>query len=156
MSGSRVLLAAMTSRRELPMSDSASEQAVRATYAAYLAAFQQDDAADAILPYFQTPCLLLAPQGDRVIGSIDELRLIFAAMKARLQGLDYGHSETTDISVKLLSDDLAAISLCALRYDRAGHELERLGCFYLMRRSGGQWRFVQLAMYDADRLLRLA
>lgn len=146
----------MTETTQTNTTQTNTEQAVRDTYAAYLAAFQQPDAAQAVQPYFQFPCLALTAQGDIVVNSAEVVGQIFGAMKARLATQDYASSEIQDMSVKLLSDTLAAISLVALRYNSQGTEIERLGCFYLLRQSAGQWRFVQLAMYDAERVLRLA
>jgi ketosteroid isomerase-like protein len=128
--------------------------AIARTYASYFEAFQRLDP-EAILPYYHTPFMVLAPSGVMAVAGQAEARGLFGEMMKGLGERGYARSEWTSLGVHPLSESTAMVSAGVVRYKADESVLERFGATYTLRRTDAGWKIVVLAIHDADTVLDL-
>ena len=131
------------------------QEAIVRTYAEYFQAFQSLEA-EAVLPYYHMPCMMLSSDGVVVIASADEARALFTGMMKGLKARSYARSEWASLGVKQLSDGAAVLSTRVVRYRTDGAELEQFGATYTFRKTDSGWKIVMLMVHDADTILELS
>lgn len=129
-------------------------EAIARTYLDYFDAFQKLDP-DAVLPYYDMPCMILSSDALRAVAGIDEARALFAGMMKGLAARSYGRSEWTRLGLKQLGASVAVLSAGVIRYRTDGAELERFGATYTMRKTDAGWKIVMLTVHDVDGVLDL-
>jgi ketosteroid isomerase-like protein len=131
------------------------ERAITETFTRYVQAFQTLNP-QAVLPYCHVPCLLISPQGVRLMETPAEVEALFARMIEGLQSRRYARSEVTDLHVSQMSEHIAFVSVSRVRYNTDGQELERLGETYTLRKTDDGWKIAVATVHDPDTLIRLA
>jgi ketosteroid isomerase-like protein len=131
------------------------ERAITKTFTGYVQAFQTLNP-PTVLPYCHAPCLLISPQGVRLMETPAEVEALFARMFEGLQARRYARSEVTDPHVNQVSEHIAFVSVSRVRYATDGQELERLGETYTFRKTDDGWKIVVATVHDPDTLVRLA
>jgi ketosteroid isomerase-like protein len=130
------------------------ERAITETFTGYVQAFQTLNP-HTVLPYYHALCLLISPQGVRLMETPAEVEALFARM---FEGLArrYARSEVTDPHVNQVGEHIAFVSVSRVRYATDGQELERLGETYTFRKTQDGWRIVVATVHGPDTLERLA
>jgi ketosteroid isomerase-like protein len=113
----------------------------------YYAAFNTHDVRR-ILPYFDEPALLLAPQGGFAAPSRDALASPIAALIDSLRAKGFGRSELRIGRLEGLSATATLVTGVAIRYTTAGPELERAGLTYVLHHVDGLWKIAVLIAHD--------
>ena len=111
--------------------------------------------AEAFLPYFHQPCLVVSPMG---VGAMPTHAALGAALAPVIEGLrakGYTRSELTMLNVKRLNPGTAIGAGVAVRYQTGNQELERVGVIYVLQRIDNSWKIVVLVTHNADNPLRL-
>jgi ketosteroid isomerase-like protein len=129
-------------------------EVIAQTYLDYFEAFQKLDP-DAILPYYDMPCMILSSDALLAVAGIDQARDLFAGMMKGLAARSYGRSEWTRLGLKQLGASAAVLSAVVIRYRTDGAELERFGATYTMRKTDAGWKIVMLTVHDAGGVLDL-
>jgi ketosteroid isomerase-like protein len=141
--------------KEQEMLGTKDERAITETFTSYVEAFQTLNP-HAVLPYCHVPCLLISPQGVRLMKTPLEVEALFARMLEGLQSRRYARSEITGLHVTQMSEHIAFVSVSRVRYTIDGQELERLGETYTLRKTDDGWKIVVATVHDPDTLIRLA
>jgi len=123
------------------------QQAVIQALLDYYAAFNTLDA-QAVLPYFHEPALLIGPQGVFAAPTHDVLRPIVAPVIDSLRARGFGRSELVVGRAEPLSASTHLVSGVAVRYKVDGQELERVGVTYVLQSSDHRWRMAVLIVHD--------
>jgi ketosteroid isomerase-like protein len=113
----------------------------------YVRAFQSLDA-DAILPFYDEPCLLISPQGSVPLLTHADVKRFFQDLMADLRKQGYGSSEFPQLRGTLLSQTLTLVSGTGVWRKTGGEELRRFGLTYLLRRTDHSWRIAVAAIHD--------
>ena len=129
------------------------QEAIKQFYASYLDAFHTGEA-QAMVPFYHTPCLFIADQGVTLLSSEAAIEKLFAQIIQDLKGRNYGRSEVTNIQIKEMTDRSALLSGLAVRYTKTGEELERLGATYTLRKTGDNWQIVSVVTHSAETVVR--
>jgi ketosteroid isomerase-like protein len=106
--------------------------------------------------YCDVPCMIITPQGARVMTHAAEVESLFAAMMSALKSRGYARSEITEMRVSQMSDHTALVSVNRVRYRADGRELERLGETYTLSKVDGGWKIAVAVVHDPDAILALA
>ena len=130
------------------------ERAITETFTGYVQAFHTLNP-HTVLPYCHALCLLISPQGVRLMETPAE-EALFARMSEGLRARRYARSEVTGPHVNQVSEHIAFVSVSRVRYATDGQELERLGETYTFRKTQDGWRIVVATVHGPDTLVRLA
>jgi ketosteroid isomerase-like protein len=130
------------------------EEVITQTYTNYVQAFQTLNAR-AVHSYCHVPCMLISPQGVRVMTTSTEIEALFARLLEDLKARSYARSEVTDLYVRQMSETIAFLSVSRVRYKTDGQELERLGETYTFRKTPDGWKIVVATMHDPHTLSQL-
>lgn len=74
-------------------------------------------------------------------------------MIAGLEKDNYDHSETDQLSTKLLSKNTALVSGIGTRLKKDGSELEKFGFTYTMRKTDTDWKIIAGIIHDTEAVL---
>lgn len=129
------------------------EAELRGVFTAYDGAWQNLDV-EAILPYYHYPCMLLTSVGVLVKNSAEELRPFIAGIVEDMKSAGYGDSNIAEVSCKQLSNNLALVSMHAVRFDNGGEQIGEGVTTYTFTRSDGQWKIAVLAPHDVATMPR--
>ncbi len=129
------------------------EEAIKQFYASYLDTFHTGEA-KAMVPFYHAPCLFITDQGVTLLSNESEIEKLFAQIIEGLKGRNYSHTEVTDVQIKELSGEMALFSGLAVRYTKAGEELERLSATYTMHKSNNAWQFITVVAHSPETLVR--
>ena len=128
------------------------EEAITQTFTNYVQTFQTLDP-QATLAYFHVPCMLIPPQGVRVLATAADVESVLIQVMDGFKARGYGRSELTDLHVHQMSKDTALVSVSRVRYKSDGRELERLGETYTLRSTDDGWKIVVAMIHDPDTVL---
>lgn len=137
---------------EQPMTPT--REAVRSTLLGYARDFTRFDV-DRIVKHYHDPCTLVSSQGVTALAGPDAIRAAFASLVGSLKARGVAKAEFTELHIWPLGDTLALAGAVAKRSAPDGHELERTGATYLLRKEGDHWRIAVLATHDVGRVIRL-
>ena len=104
----------------------------------------------AVLPYFHEPSLFISPQGVFAAPTLSEVTTVFAGAMEGLRAREFGRSELSVGSVKRLSSTAALVTGVAIRYQRSGQELERVGVTYALHKASEVWKIAVIILHDAE------
>jgi ketosteroid isomerase-like protein len=113
----------------------------------YVRAFEALDP-DAILPFYDEPCLSISPQGSVPLLTHADVKQFFQPLMADLRKQGYAASEFPQLRGTLLSQTLTLVSGNGVWRKRGGEELRRFGLTYLLRRTDRSWRIAVAAIHD--------
>jgi hypothetical protein len=101
-----------------------------------------------VAAYFALPCMLIAPQGVRVMTKRTEVEALLEAMMSALKLRGYSRSALAEMKVSVVSDSTAFVSVDRVRYKADETELERLGETYTLRKAENDWKIVAAVIHD--------
>ncbi|MEO7651647.1 MAG: nuclear transport factor 2 family protein [Bryobacteraceae bacterium] len=137
----------------LPGSSINDEAAVVQVLTDYYTAFSTLEA-QAVLPYFHEPTMLIAPQG---VFAASTRALLPTAFKPTMDGLgarEYARSELKVQNVKSLSATATLVTGVAIRYKLDGQELDRAGVTYVLHKADARWKIAVLILHDPAEVAR--
>lgn len=108
---------------------------------AYVAAFESLNV-EAVVPFYDSPCLFIAPFGVSMAVDTAAARPIATAMIEHARSVGYRRTEIRDLRLERLADNLATLSGDFIRFGEGDAEVGRMGFTYIMRDVGAGWRFV--------------
>ena len=114
----------------------------------YYKAFSTLDV-EMILPYFQQPALLMAPQGVYSMADSATQTAVFTRTIDDLRARGYGHSELEIEEAALLGPAAALVTGVAIRYKADGQVLERVKLTYVLHHGEDRWRIAVMVIHDA-------
>jgi hypothetical protein len=123
------------------------ERAVIETLLDYYAAFNTLEA-EAVLPYFHQPSLLLGPQGAFAAPTYHTLTTVLTSVIDSLRARGFGRSELSVRRVESLSASATLATGVAIRYRIDGQELERVGVTYVLYHADNRWKIAVLLVHD--------
>jgi len=103
-----------------------------------------------VLSFYHYPAILISPDKVVTVKNWLEGAVVFTAVMAELKFRGYDHSKTESLSVQQLSDRLATVKGIVIRLKEDGHELERFGLAYTMRKENEGWKIVVGALYQLE------
>jgi ketosteroid isomerase-like protein len=155
IAGLTALLPALAMMGSMPVaSEESDEAAVTRVLANYYRAFSTLDA-QAILPYYLEPSLVVSPQGVAAMPTHAALVAAIAPGMEAFRARGYARSELTMLHVKRLSAGTALAAGVAVRFKTDSQELDRAGVVYLLQKVHGSWKIAAIVVHDADNRLRL-
>lgn len=104
---------------------------------------------NAIVPYFQQPALLVAPQGVYSMPDADAQIAVFTRTIDDLRARGYGSSELQIEEVTPLGVAAALVTGIAVRHKTGGRVLERVKLSYLLHNSEGRWKIAVMVLHEA-------
>ena len=104
----------------------------------------------AIVPYFNEPCLIIGPQRVVAAPTHSILASAFTPVIEDLRGRGYGRSELSIRQLKSLSPTTILATGIALRLKVDGQALERVGVTYLLQKTDLHWKIAVLVTHDTD------
>jgi ketosteroid isomerase-like protein len=125
------------------------EPAVLRVLTDYYAAFSTLDA-QAVLPYFHEPSLLIGPQGMFAAPTHALLTTAFTLAIESLRARGFGRSEFSVRDVRSLSATATLVTGVAIRDRVDGTELERVGVTYVLHKADGGWKIAVLILHDVN------
>jgi ketosteroid isomerase-like protein len=128
------------------VNDESATDAVEA-FRRYVSAFGTLDS-EAILPFYDEPCLLISPQGSVALPTHPDVKQFFARLMEDLRQQEYAASEFPRLAGQRLSHTLARVSGDGVWRKKGGQELRRFGLTYLLRRTDDSWRIAVAAVHD--------
>lgn len=124
-------------------------EAVRRAFLDYAQAFEELNPSK-VLQFYHYPALLIAPQKAVAINTRLKGFVTFVAVMTELKRRDYHHSKTEFLNVKLLSNNLAAVTGVVIRYQKDETELERYGLTYTFRKVDNLWKIIVGSLHDVQ------
>lgn len=128
--------------------------AVTQTLKDYYRAFSNMDVQSAA-SYYDAPVTFVAAGGVATAATRAAGEARLTALYADLVPRGFGRSELTQLHVKQVSAGVAVASGVAVRYKLDGHELNRMGVTYVLRKTSQGWKFAVLVSHDPGIVLRL-
>jgi hypothetical protein len=125
------------------------KEAVTRVLAEYYRAFSTLTA-EAILPYFHEPSMMVGPLGVFALPTGTSVHAAFTNIMDGLRARDYGRSDLSKLKVDRLSATSVLASGVAIRYKADGEELERVGVTYLLQNTNGLWKIAVTIIHDKD------
>ena len=124
------------------------EDAVMETMDQYVSSFQARDL-EGVLASWGLPEEIVYEDVHATFTTRDGLAAFY---DQALNGLppDYGHSELDNVSVKLLSEQIALVGWEFGRYRKSGEEYFRAAAMYKLKRSESGWKMISMLTYDSD------
>lgn len=101
----------------------------------------------AVVPYYQTPSMSIAPERVSVMATAADVQARFAPLMERLRESGYARSEVNEARVTSLGDKLALLDVKGARYKANGQLLESFAVTYTLRKISGEWKIVVIASY---------
>ena len=120
------------------------------TLRAYVRAFETLEA-EAVLPFYDSPCMFIAPFGVSLAGDGDAARHIAAALMEHARSQGYRRTEIRSLRVEGLAGNLAMLTGVFVRFDSKDAEVGRFGFTYILREGGAGWRIVVAVGHDGAR-----
>lgn len=111
---------------------------------------------DAIISYFHLPCMFTTPFGVFVFTTGAEVDGFWRPRFDDLKSQNFGHTERSEASIKVLTDDTAIASSLATRFNKAGVQMERRGAAFTVRKTDGAWKIVALIHHSPDNIIKLS
>jgi hypothetical protein len=98
--------------------------------------------------HFHEPAISITP--DRVVALPDAAAVVreYEGVMAQLRTAGYARTDFTSLAERRLADDLAVVTAVAAWKKESGEEMRRFGMTYTLRRTGGDWHIVVLAVHD--------
>ena len=125
----------------------ADTSAAEATLRAYAEAFARDDI-DTVVSLLHVPCVYIRPVGVTVFPDVDSARTGLSAGMEQMRAEGYHHTDFVQLTSRVLSSDLVAVSGTLVRIGKDGQELNRVGFTYTLRLHEGDWRLVCAIIHD--------
>jgi hypothetical protein len=113
---------------------------------AYIQAFEALDPETA-LPFYDLPCMFIAPQGVFAAPDIDTARALLSQFMGQLRTQSYRRTEVVGFTVRKFSLNLASCAGTFVRLNTGDGEIARLGFTYIMR-NAGSWKIVVAALHE--------
>lgn len=111
--------------------------------------------ADAMADFFYYPATMLTNGMCLQINSPDELTSILASGLQSLEAVGFAKSESREMHVHILADDVATVSGRYNRLKSDGSLLEKIAATYtLFKVPDLGWRIVLLVIHDIDKIIR--
>ncbi len=130
------------------------EQIVKDAFIQYSDAFAKLDP-NALLPFYHQPAILIDSERVFSVKSEAEILAILTPMIEGLKKVDYDHSETDQLSAKLLNKNTALVSGIGTRLKKDGSELGKFGFTYTMRKTDTDWKIIAGIIHDTETVLEL-
>ncbi len=111
---------------------------------------------DAIVNYFHLPCMFTTPFGVFVFITAAEVDGFWRPRFDGLRSQDFGHTERSKASIKVLADDTAIASSLATRFNKNGKQMERRGAAFTVRKTGSGWKIVALIHHSPDNVVKIS
>ncbi|MBC8281074.1 MAG: nuclear transport factor 2 family protein [Chloroflexi bacterium] len=111
---------------------------------------------DAIVDYFHLPCMFTTPFGVFVFTTASEVDGFWRPRFDDLRKQDFGHTERSEASIKVLTDDTAIASSLATRFGKDGKQIERRGAAFTVRKTEAGWKIVALIHHSPDNVIKIS
>ena len=111
---------------------------------------------DAIVGYFHLPCMFTTPFGVFVFATAAEVGGFWRPRFDDLRNHDFGHTERSEASIKVLTDDTAIASSLATRFNKYGKQMERRGAAFTVRKTEAGWKIVALIHHSPDNVMKIS
>ena len=121
--------------------------AAEVTLRAYAGAFARGDI-DTVVSLLYVPCVYIRPVGVTVFPDVDFARAGLSAGMEQMRAEGYHHTEFVQLTSRVLSSDLVAVSGTLVRIGMDGQELNRVGFTDTLRLHEGNWRLVCAIIHD--------
>ncbi len=128
--------------------------AVTQTLNDYYRVFSNMDVQSA-LSYYHEPVTFVTAGSVITAATRTEAAARLTALYEDLRPRGFGRSELTQLHIKQLGAGLAMASGVAVRYKLDGHELNRTGVTYVLRKTSQGWKLAVLVSHDPATVLRL-
>ena len=92
--------------------------------------------------------MLIGPQGMFAAPTHAVLATAFTFPMEDLRARGFGRSELSVQHTKTLSETAELVTGIAIRYQRDGQELERVGVTYVMHKNDTGWKIAVLILHD--------
>jgi len=105
---------------------------------------------EAILPFYHSPCIFIAPFGVSVAQDVEATRRTAFALIERARSQGYRRTEIRELHTRTLASNLVSLSGVFVRFrtDTGDAEIGRFGFSYIMRNDGTGWRIVVAVAHD--------
>lgn len=130
------------------------EQIVKDTFIKYSDSFAMLDP-NVLLPFYHQPAILIDSERVFSVNNEAEIMAILTAIIDDLKKADYDHSETDNLTAKLLSKNTALVSGIGTRFKKDGSELGKFGFTYTMRKIDTDWKIIAGIIHDVETILEL-
>jgi hypothetical protein len=116
---------------------------------AYVRAFETLRA-DAVVPFYELPCMFIRPDGAWVVRNEAEAIVLVNHLIDHARSQGYHRTDVSRLAVRPLAAGLAELAGVFVRYDAAQEEIARFGFTYIVRQSAGGWRIIVAVAHDAQ------
>jgi hypothetical protein len=117
------------------------------TLRAYVSAFESLDP-DKVVPFYQLPCMLIAPMGVSLIADIETARVVAVRLIEHARSQHYWRTEILGLRVTRLADNIASLAGIFLRFNSSQQEISRFGFSYTMFHDGANWKIAVGLAHD--------
>ena len=117
------------------------------TLRAYVRAFETLEA-EAVLPFYDSTCMFIAPFGDSLAGDGEAARRTASALIEHARSQGYRRTEVRGLRVEELASNLAMLAGVFVRFDSRDEEIGQFGFTYIMRNAGAGWRIAVAVGHD--------
>ena len=104
---------------------------------------------EAVLPFYHSPCVFIAPFGVSLAEDADAARRTAAALIEYARSQGYRRTEIRELHMRTLASNLVSLWGVFVRFSTGDDEIGRFGFSYLMRDDGTGWRIVVAVAHDA-------
>lgn len=131
------------------------EQEVDQLFVDYFRDFGNLDV-EAIVAYFHLPCMFTTPFGIFVFSTAAEVDGFWRPRFDDLRSQDFGHTERSEASIKILTDDTGIASSVATRFSKDGTQMERRGAAFTVRKTDEGWKIAALIHHSPDTVIQMS
>ena len=111
---------------------------------------------EAFVSYFHLPCMFTTQVGVFVFTTTAELDGSWRPRFDDLKTQDFGRTERSEYSIKVLTDDTAFASTQATRFNKAGKQMEQRGASFTVRKFDNGWKIVALIHHSPDNFIKMS
>ena len=115
----------------------------------YVAAFETLNP-DAVIPFYQLPCMFIAPQNQLVVHDLESARAVVVHLMGQAKTQAYHRTEIRDVKLRQLAADLASVRGMYVRFNAAAEEISRFGFTYILREDAGAWKIAVAVAHDVS------
>ncbi len=116
-------------------------------FRSYAQAFRSLDAR-AIAPHFDTPAIMVTPQGVALLPDTAAVERVYTSVMAELSVKAYDRTDFGELTERRLSHDLSTVSGSGAWITKSGAQLSRFGMTYTFRLAHQSWRIVVAIIHD--------
>jgi ketosteroid isomerase-like protein len=130
------------------------EQIVKDTFIQYSDAFAKLDP-KALVPFYYQPAILIDSNNIASFKSEAEILAVLTPLIEGLKKVGYDHSETDQLTAKLLSKNTALVSGIGTRLKKDGSKLGQFGFTYTLRKTDTDWKIIAGIIHETETALQL-